>query len=106
VRDYDRLKEEYLNVLYEHKTPVMDGIKRGSRAVGNPTAEGAIRLERLSSKMEAVEQALMCVPEEYRKGVEEHAKYKKEFPRCAGRTTWQTWQARFLWHVARRLDEI
>lgn len=103
VKDYDRLRSEWDSIL--HESPTMDGQPRGS-GTSDPTADKAVKREKLFVLMEAVDQALMMVPEEYRKGVIHHVKYGVRFPDYAHLNTWKKWQGRFLYRVAERLNEI
>jgi hypothetical protein len=60
----------------------------------------------MREKMEAVEQAEILLPDEYRNGVLNHVKYGERFPDTAHLNTWKSWQARFIYRIAERLNEI
>ena len=103
VRGYDRTKEELESlILPQGKT---DG---ESRATGpsDPTVQAAIRRERLLDDFQAVEDARLMVPEEYRDVVFKNVKDIrpfKTFPEFdyAHEQTWKNWRGRFLREVAR-----
>ena len=103
VRDYERTKAEYQNILYE--TPVSDGIP-GKGNVSDQTARKAMRREILFKQLEAIEQALMCVPPEYRRGVMEYIKCWEPYPTIAHCDTWRRHQRKFLYKTAENLGEI
>jgi len=103
VKDYDRIKEAWQDILDERPTP--DGQPKGNQT-GNPTYSIAAKREVLFRQMEAVEQAMLMIPEEYRRGVVNHVKYQIRFPDYADKNTWFAWQAKFLYYIAARLNEI
>jgi len=103
VRDYDRLKSEMEDILHE----MPKGDTRGTPvSASNPVAEKAVRRERLRKDLEAVDQATLVIPEEYRKGVLNHVKYGVRFPDYGERKTWFAHQAKFLYYIAVRLGEL
>ena len=98
IRDYARLKEERLDIL--HSSPIHDGQPGGSE-VADVTANKAIRLEQLSKMCEDVEQALIQVPEEYRKGVMDNILYGVSYPLNAYPDTYRRWRYRLVYFVAK-----
>lgn len=66
VRDYDRLRAEYDDILHASAAPP-DGLPHGSGS-GQPVADKAIRLNAISTKLMAIERALNTIPPEYRRG--------------------------------------
>ena len=64
VRDYNRLKEEYTNII--HETPHNDGMPKGNMT-GDPTLEKVLKTESISREVGAVEQALYQVPQDIEK---------------------------------------
>ena len=103
VRDYDRIKEQWESIL--HERPKLDGQPKAT-TVTDTTARIAIRRERLKILMEAVEQALIQIPDEYRDGILRHITDSEHFPDTAHLNTWKSWQARLLYRIAERLGEI
>ena len=97
IRDYDRLKKEMDDVLYAYPTP--DGQPRGSD-ISDVTASKAIRIETISRRCEAVEQALVHVPLEYRKGIMDNIMYGAGYPNDADPETYRRWRRRFIYHIA------
>ena len=75
IRDHRRKVEEYRNLCEMSPAPP-DGLPRGF-AIGSPTERLGIRRTELSIAIEAVNAALLAVPEEYRKGVWESIVYNR-----------------------------
>lgn len=103
VRDYDRLKHEMDDVLYA--SPLSDGQPRGSDTT-DTTANKAVRLEELSKRCGAIEQALVKIPAEYRRGVSENILYRCPYPRDAGEATYRRWRYKFVYCVAKNLKLV
>ena len=117
IKDYDRMKDEYRDVLDSSPSPSIEtGLDAWGNTVAefgarraepsNPTEAKALRLALMSDEMHAIEQALMTVPREYRKGVLDAIKYRAPYPDIAGYKTWQRWRQRYIWHVAKILKFI
>lgn len=104
IRDYDRLRAEYDSILSASPAPP-DGMPRSTK-ISDPTGRDAVRRAEMSRKLRAVEDALSCVPEEYRRGVWESAAYYKRYPDDADRTTYWRYKARFIYNVAQNLSWI
>lgn len=103
IRDYDRLKSERQEILYA--SPVNDGMPRGN-ATFSATESKAIRLARLDEDCKAVEQALIQVPMEYRRGVLNNICYGSPYPIDAGCETYGRWRRRFIYWIAENLNLI
>ena len=103
VRDYNRLKEEYANII--HEMPHNDGMPKGNMT-GDPTLEKVLKTESISREVGAVEQALYQVPQEYRKGVFDNICYGDKFPIIAGEATYRRWRCRFIYYIAKNLNQI
>lgn len=56
--------------------------------------------------LEAVEQAELTIPAEYRQHVMDFITHGKPFPDCANRKTWTKWKARLVRATAENLHEI
>jgi len=104
IRDYDRIKSEY------HDIVDIDGISLSDvpirAGVGDPTARKAEKADRLFDQLTAIEQALIKVPPEYRKGVFDEARYGGGFPIDAAISTYKYWKHRFLYYVAEQLKFV
>jgi len=98
VRDYDRLKEQYHEILHESPEPP-DGQPRGTRK-SDPTERKAMRLAVISAEMQAVEQALVIVPPEYREDIMDNIICGARYPDYTGVRTYQRWKQRFIYGVA------
>lgn len=104
IRDYDRLREEYTEILYRSPPPP-DG-QPGSRKVSDETAEKAIKMEAVARECRAVEQAIVCIPEEYRSGVVNNVMYRVPYPDTAGYATWSRHRRKFIQNVAQNMHYI
>lgn len=97
VRDYDRTKKEMDDILYASPGP-SDGMPRGS-GTSDPTSSKATKREFLQRRCEDIEQALMTIPSEYRRGVMNGTMYGC-FPNDANPETYRRWRRRFLYQIA------
>lgn len=98
VRDYDRLRKEMEDILYAAPgTP--DGMPRGSET-SDQTGDKAVKREALRRRCETIEQALMLIPVEYRRGVLNGTMYGC-FPDDANPETYRRWRRRFLYQIAK-----
>ena len=104
IRDYDRMKAEYYSLLENGNGPP-DGQPRGS-TTGNPTERTGMKRADLARNLEAIEQALSTVPEEYRRGVWNNIVYRARYPMDAGQATYRRWRARFLYRTAKNMNFI
>ena len=102
VRDYDRLRSEYAEVLAGSVGVAGDGQPSGSR-IARPTQRKGEKLAEISEKIAAIERALAEIPDEYQKAVFENVKDCAPYPYIASLPTWSRWRRRFLYHVAKNL---
>ena len=103
VRDYDRLKTQQDDIIFS--SGVSDGMPRGTQT-GDPTGNKAIQVSFLSSQIQAIENALLKIPAEYRKGVFDQIRYGGWFPFDADASTYRRWKQRFLYWVCVNLNYI
>lgn len=103
IRDYDRLKDEYIDVIEETHAPEGEG---RTNLPGDPTGALACRLSSMSDRITAVEKAEKEIPAEYMKGVWENIAYAVPYPDDAGARTYGRWKARFVWLVAYHMKWI
>lgn len=103
VRDYDRMKKEMEDILYA-APGAADGMPRGS-TISNPTSGKAIKREHLQRRCQAIEQALMTIPSEYRKGVLSGTMYGC-YPTDAHPETYRRWRRRFIFEVAQQKQMV
>ena len=101
IKDYDRMKEEYDNAIWDSPEPP-DGQPRGSNA-GDPTSREGLKRAELFRKLQAIEQAKLSLPEEYRDGVWNNVLYKTPYPKSAHRKTWWQYKTAFILRVARNM---
>lgn len=104
IRQYKDLKEEYRNII-EGEAVLQNGQPRG-RKKSDPTAERAIKAERIKEKIDAIEQCIEVVEPEYRKGVMEYIINRRPYPMDAARQTYTTKVQRYIRAVAYRLHII
>lgn len=106
VRDYDRLRDVYQNNLY-NSSSAPDGTPH-STGPGDPTQNRALRMYSVGRQIESVEQALVIVPNEYRRGIIDNIKYRCGYPVDvpAHPVTWSRWRSKFLWQVAKNMGLI
>lgn len=102
VRDYDRLCNEYTDLLHSSAPSV--SVKVSGSKIGDPTERRAERLTSLSKKTESIERALEQIPAEYQKPVFNNVRYGDPYPYTASTSTWSRWRRRFLYAVALNLD--
>ena len=105
IRDYPRMKDRYHEILHSGGSVRISHI--GSQKSGKTTSDTerkAIMLTALGDGMQAVEQALILVPEEYRRGVFDGVVHGVRAPSDAGRSTYWRWTQRFICNVAINLN--
>lgn len=104
IRDYERLKAERNEIIYSYNCQ-QDGLPKGN-TVGNPTEDRAIKLERLSHELDAIDQALLLVDQDMRNGILNNIYYGVYFPHYPSVRTWQRVKQRFIYQVAKNLKII
>lgn len=105
IRDYERLKAIREDIIYGSPPPA-DGQPRGSGSKADETASKAIRLEMISKECEAIEQAMICIPEEYRRGVVDNVMYQVRYPDTAHYRTWVKYKGKFIKNVAENIGYV
>ena len=101
IRDYPRMKDEYHEILHGGIGVTLSHTgSQGSGKKTSSTERTAIRLSGIGSDMQAVEQALFLVPQEYRDGVMDNVVHGMRFPETAGRSTYWRWRQKFMYFVA------
>lgn len=101
IKDYDRMKEEYDNAIWDSPEPP-DGQPRGGNT-GDPTSREGMKRAELFRKLQAIEQAKLSLPEDYRDGVWNNVLYKTPYPKSAHRKTWWQYKTAFILRVARNM---
>lgn len=104
IRDYDRMNAEYHNIIDGRPGPP-DGQPRGN-GLGNSTEQKALKRADLWVKIEAIEQALNTIPEEYRKGIWNNIVYWYPYPIDAAQRTYARYKQRFIYRIAEKLHWI
>lgn len=101
IKGYDRMKEEYDNAIWDSPEPP-DGQPRGSNT-GDPTSREGMKRAELFRKLQAIEQAKISIPNDYREGVWNNVLYKVPYPRAGHRSTWWHHKAAFIRRVAENM---
>ena len=101
VRDYDRLIESRDDIFNGNKLTAGAPYQKLG---GRPTESRGITLALIEKDIDAIEQALFLVPEEYRQYVFDNVRYGWRFPSIAARNTWSKWRMYFLFQVAKNLN--
>ena len=101
IRDHERKVEAY-NALAEASPPPSEGQVRGF-ASGSPTERAGIQRAEMRVAIDAVNDALALVPEEYRSGVWENVVHFKRYPDDAAARTYRTYKQRFIYFVAHNM---
>ena len=104
IRDYERMKAERNEILHGYNCE-QDGMPRGSDT-SDPTMEKALKLEQIDREMQAVEQALLLVPDDLRNGVFNNICYQANYPYYPSRWTWQRAKQKFIYKVAENLKLV
>lgn len=99
IRSYYELKQQHDDILDESSAPA-DGQPRGTKT-GDPTAQKAIRAERLYNDMVIIERGIKAIPEQYRDVVWRNVVDKKTFKEIGtkGERSYAYWKGVFIRHV-------
>ena len=101
IRDYDRMKAARREILYSYSCQ-QDGLPHASDPA-NPTEAKALKLAQLSRDMEAVEQALLLVDDDMRRGLMQNICDQTPYPYFPSKRTWQRAKQKFIHQVAENL---
>lgn len=107
IRDYPRMRDEYYEILHSGTSVTMSHV--GSQRSGNrasSTERIAIKLSSMGSDMQAVEQALFLVPQEYRDGVLNNVLHGSDYPKLANKSTYWRWKQKFIYLTAMNLNYV
>ena len=104
VRAYPELCRRRDEIIFSSNS--WDGARR--RGVGKPTEAKAMRLDRISDDIGAVDRALSKIPREYRQGLIDNIAFGKPMHALPGACveTWSRWRARLLWQLAKNMKWI
>ena len=120
IRDYERLREEQMKILYA-SSPPPDGQPKSS-ALGNPTEQKALRRAYIDAELAAIDQASIVLQGEYSNRMttgfdpltafqdylyfcqEYRRKTKNDEGPCT--RTWKYYRARFVYEVAKNSQLI
>lgn len=100
IRDHDRKLADYNN--NDESPPPPDGLPRATN-IGKPTEQKAIKAAELKISIDAVDNALKIVPEEYRKGVWNNIINYSRYPDDASPRTYAYHKQKFIYQVAKNM---
>lgn len=109
LRDLLRMKEE-LEKLMEERDLIISGnmsvsnFSSGTGKVCDSTANRAIKIAQLSSRILAIETAFDEIPEKYRRGLWQKNVENGGFGDEAHLNTWKKWQQVLVYNVAKNLQ--
>ena len=84
-------------------SPGFPDVGERSNKVSDPTGLKVVRLENITSKIDAIDYARLSIPEEYRQAVWNNCVLGSAFPDYANSKTWKAYKNDFLYVVASRL---
>lgn len=100
IRDYYRMKDMAQAILEESASPA-DGMPHGS-----PSADGvfnkASRRVYITMILDIIDDELVSIPKEYRRGVWNNIMYKTSFPKDANRGTYSRYKSRMIYNIAQK----
>ena len=99
IRDHSRKVTEYQTICEKSPAPP-DGLPKGTET-GDPTERAGLRRVELYDSIKAVEQALVLIPTEYRKGVWANIVQYRRYPDDADPRTYRRYKQKFIYHVAK-----
>lgn len=108
TRDLKRMRQE-LAALAEGRDSIVasEGLRIKTGSVGiirDVTAERALKIVRLSSRVEAIETAFSDIPEKYRWGLWQRNVENGDYGEGAHINTWRRWQQVLMYNVAKNLQ--
>lgn len=102
VKGYESMKTEYEDILQRQNSVFLNGQPKGSRIADRTSRDAAKRAD-LSEKIEAIDQAISSIPEEYRKGIWNNAVHGTPYPDEAHRSTYWRYKAKIFQDIAKRM---
>lgn len=106
VKDVNRMKDELAKLSDDIDTLHRPGIVRECASRGyysDSTANKAQKMVMIENRLDAIDNALLQIPEKYRIGIQrklcDGEKYGEQFHL----NTWKRWQQVFIYHVAKNL---
>lgn len=106
MRDYQPNKNNPHRLPQTLYKRMLDIVRDYERMVSEIQNASGANLAELNRECKAVEQAIMIVPEEYRKAVWENVCYHAPYPVIAGEATYKRWKSRFVYKLAENLCKI
>lgn len=100
IRDYRRMQEEAAAIIVE--SVKSDGQPQGN-SKGSTVEAKAMKRERNLTHIKAIDDALLEIPQEYRKGVWENIVLNKKYPDDASIRTYKEYKSRLIYSVGKKL---
>lgn len=97
IRDYYRLKEEAA-ALITYGSQLNDPVR--SCLTSDRVGSVVVKREKVLKDVELIDECLLSLPEEYRKGVWDNVQHNRAFPLDASRATYARYKSYFLYKVA------
>ena len=104
IRRYPQFEKQHRNLI-DLRSIDYDKITGSGSGYSDPVAAAVIRAERVKKKISAIDNGLLMVPEEYRKGLVDNIIKKKPYPYFADTSTWKRWKRRFVYWVYQEKEE-
>lgn len=104
MRDYQPNKNNPYRLPRTLYKRMLDIVRDYERMVSEMQNSSGAILAELNRECKAVEQAIMIVPEEYRKGIMDNICCGAPYPYVAHRNTYSYWRTRMLNAVAKNLN--
>lgn len=104
IRDYYRIKAEMDDVITEHKSDP-DGMPKKNE-ISDPVFKKAMKRDKLGRQAKMIENSLLVIPKEYRRGVWEQIQQNKRYPNDADRHTYGKYKAMYIHEVAKSFGMI
>lgn len=104
IRSYRWMQDELNDILLESPSHE-EGMPSGSNLVH----EAEMKTERrnyLYQRVRVIEESMVVIPEEYRKGIWDNIQSRKSYPMYADRRTYGRWKAKYVWTVATKMGFV
>lgn len=103
IRDYYRLKDICDSLIEESPEPNFNKVQSTNK-ITNQTENIVMKRDKYITQVKVIENALLSIPEEYRKGIWNNIMYNAAYPIYADRSTYGRWKSKFIYQVAKYLE--
>ena len=105
IRDYYRLEEEAKRLLELCGVQYTD-MPRGSTSSYDKIGNIVQKREEIHKTIHKIDDCLLYIPSEYRKGIWDNIHYQKAFPLDADRSTYGRYKSLYIYLLAKRFNLI